>query len=377
MDNLLSCPFCGGKAEIIDLGDPKEDSYVHCINRTCEVQQIAKYDQLGATMAWNCRSASHPVATGEREAVLQEALEEIIKEVGTSTKANKIALSALASQPRSEGKGEREARERDATRYRRLQVLGCAPSYSKHLKTQSVLRFSNLDEFIDADLIAQPYRGEAIRPAALASQPRSEGVQEVGRTLDFKSSVDLSTATKSVASLYARSEGSAKNNELADWMMTLPIVDEPVFSSKPPGLTIMLSREHRDLIVGALRSEGRNVSASELTELHEWMREPDWAEKFSLEDMKNWINSRPTNITARLAAPSLSSTAHATPVHDERFPSAASIDALPQTIRAACQCCSTVAELSCGPSRFGPETWACAECWAGEPSTSPSQESKS
>jgi hypothetical protein len=48
---------------------------------------------------------------------------------------------------------------------------------------------------------------------------------------------------------------------------------------------------------------------------------------------------------------------------------------LTSTKRAACQCCSTVAELSCGPSRFGPETWACADCW--EPSSTPSQESKS
>jgi hypothetical protein len=29
----------------------------------------------------------------------------------------------------------------------------------------------------------------------------------------------------------------------------------------------------------------------------------------------------------------------------------------------ACQCCSTVTHLICGPSRFGEETWACDECW--------------
>jgi hypothetical protein len=43
------------------------------------------------------------------------------------------------------------------------------------------------------------------------------------------------------------------------------------------------------------------TSREELLALHEWMREPDWAENFSLEDMKDWINARPTNITARLA----------------------------------------------------------------------------
>jgi hypothetical protein len=41
---------------------------------------------------------------------------------------------------------------------------------------------------------------------------------------------------------------------------------------------------------------------AELLVLHEWMREPDWAENFSFEDMANWINRRPTGITARLAA---------------------------------------------------------------------------
>lgn len=28
-----------------------------------------------------------------------------------------------------------------------------------------------------------------------------------------------------------------------------------------------------------------------------------------------------------------------------------------------CQCCGEEAELTCGPSRFGEETWACSECW--------------
>ena len=35
------------------------------------------------------------------------------------------------------------------------------------------------------------------------------------------------------------------------------------------------------------------------------------------------------------------------------------------TRRGPCQCCSTMAELSCGPSRFGDETWACVDCWGG------------
>jgi hypothetical protein len=39
------------------------------------------------------------------------------------------------------------------------------------------------------------------------------------------------------------------------------------------------------------------------------------------------------------------------------------------TRRGPCQCCGEVADLKCGPSRFGPETWACTVCWS--PDTSP------
>jgi hypothetical protein len=28
-----------------------------------------------------------------------------------------------------------------------------------------------------------------------------------------------------------------------------------------------------------------------------------------------------------------------------------------------CQCCGETKDLKCGPSRFGAETWACADCW--------------
>lgn len=49
----------------------------------------------------------------------------------------------------------------DAKRYRRLQVLGCAPGTSKQLKNGTVLCFTNLDDFIDDDISAHPSRGEA------------------------------------------------------------------------------------------------------------------------------------------------------------------------------------------------------------------------
>jgi hypothetical protein len=55
----------------------------------------------------------------------------------------------------------------DALRYRRLRVLGCAPAYTSHLKDGDVLRFTNLDEFVDTDLKTVPTRGEA-KPASNA-----------------------------------------------------------------------------------------------------------------------------------------------------------------------------------------------------------------
>lgn len=52
----------------------------------------------------------------------------------------------------------------DAARYRRLRVLGAAPSTSPHLEAGTVLCFTNLDTFIDDDIAAQPSRGEADEP---------------------------------------------------------------------------------------------------------------------------------------------------------------------------------------------------------------------
>ena len=50
--------------------------------------------------------------------------------------------------------------ERDARRYRRLQVIGCAVMNTAR-DAGLVSRFSNLDAVVDADLRAQPNRGEA------------------------------------------------------------------------------------------------------------------------------------------------------------------------------------------------------------------------
>lgn len=49
----------------------------------------------------------------------------------------------------------------DAKRYRRLQILGCAPYGHETLEKGLVLRFTNLDKFIDEDIKHHPSRGEA------------------------------------------------------------------------------------------------------------------------------------------------------------------------------------------------------------------------
>jgi hypothetical protein len=50
--------------------------------------------------------------------------------------------------------------ERDARRYRRLQILGCVVMDTRR-DAGLVSRFTNLDAIVDADLKAQPNRGEA------------------------------------------------------------------------------------------------------------------------------------------------------------------------------------------------------------------------
>lgn len=65
----------------------------------------------------------------------------------------------------------REDVARDARRYRRLQILGCAPGTSKNLENGTVLCFTNLDSFVDDDLKWHPSRGEAHPLPKPAGQP--------------------------------------------------------------------------------------------------------------------------------------------------------------------------------------------------------------
>ncbi len=61
---LEPCPFCGGEAELEDLGG-RDEYFVYCTNPRCGVQQIAKYLPDDAIAAWNARHQP------QREAVLE------------------------------------------------------------------------------------------------------------------------------------------------------------------------------------------------------------------------------------------------------------------------------------------------------------------
>jgi len=64
----------------------------------------------------------------------------------------------------------------DARRYRRLRILGAAPAYTNHLRNGNVMRFNNLDTFIDDDIEAYPSRGEAEEVLSSTRQmPQPEG----------------------------------------------------------------------------------------------------------------------------------------------------------------------------------------------------------
>jgi hypothetical protein len=79
----------------------------------------------------------------------------------------RTARAALSSAPAAAG--ERE----DARRYRRLRLLGCAPCYTEYLRRGEVLRFTNLDAYLDEDIKTVPSRGEATESPTLSSPASS------------------------------------------------------------------------------------------------------------------------------------------------------------------------------------------------------------
>lgn len=67
----------------------------------------------------------------------------------------------------------------DAQRYRRLRVLGAAPSTSPQLEAGTVLCFTGLDQFVDADLAAHPSRGEPVASAQVLTVHRALAMPDV------------------------------------------------------------------------------------------------------------------------------------------------------------------------------------------------------
>lgn len=54
MDNLKTCPFCGGEAEVQEFG---YYTYVRCINKKCAIKPITAcyLDEERAVKEWNRR----------------------------------------------------------------------------------------------------------------------------------------------------------------------------------------------------------------------------------------------------------------------------------------------------------------------------------
>ena len=109
---------------------------------------------------------------------------------------------------------------RDAARYARLRILGCAPAGTRQLEQGSVLRAQSLDAVVDADMKTHPSRGEAVpagEPPVLDAQPLElvrqrcadfrEGYRagfergEVGEPDDIEDAWDRSRASAELAGL--------------------------------------------------------------------------------------------------------------------------------------------------------------------------------
>lgn len=64
---------------------------------------------------------------------------------------------------------------KDAKRYQRLRILGAAPFGSEHLENASVMRFTNLDAFVDKDISLHSSRGESPPASSRTDQASREG----------------------------------------------------------------------------------------------------------------------------------------------------------------------------------------------------------
>lgn len=104
---------------------------------------------------------------------------------------------------------------RDARRYRRLRVLGCAPMGSPNLGDGTVLCFTNLDKFVDDDRAAHPSRGEAN--------------ETVGATAPREVTAEMLTEAKAILDSLGHESLPAVDVEALKWArfaLSLSAVDE-------------------------------------------------------------------------------------------------------------------------------------------------------
>jgi hypothetical protein len=111
-----------------------------------EGDRLAKFNQIRSTLAF-FRSV---IQCGEEWSSTCDREYEMAK-------AHLGELTAALSPPGSDD-------AQDAARYRRLRILGCAPAYTRQLAEATVMRFTNLDGFVDGDIALNPSRGEASLP---------------------------------------------------------------------------------------------------------------------------------------------------------------------------------------------------------------------
>jgi Lar family restriction alleviation protein len=82
---LKACPFCGGEAELDDLGDPNDDSFVHCTR--CDVQQIANYGAAKASERWNTRATASGITRVEEARLLRSDCEFLLSVIDSCDEA--------------------------------------------------------------------------------------------------------------------------------------------------------------------------------------------------------------------------------------------------------------------------------------------------
>jgi hypothetical protein len=145
--------------------------------------------------------------------------------------------------------------ELDAARYQRLRVLGCAPMDTKQLASGTVMRFTNLDEFVDSDLRVVPSRGEPAVPAV----PTVEEFMHKVNSEAYAPAVPDKAAQPEHSFHYGRCIHCQKELTKGDIYCTSQSPAEPQAGAQVPQITPNLYLDEPEM-VEALRSKGYIVA---------------------------------------------------------------------------------------------------------------------